>query len=103
MAWLIQAYKHMNICRVRIQLVFVRTCTVGSQLSKPRLSVSGIWMSADVAMFSVPVGKIRCGHWSFATGESKAAVRTTLQNATRFFHPVRSRECYSTLYYSVAN
>ena len=32
------------------------------------------WTSADVAMFSTPAGKRRCGHCSFATGESKAAV-----------------------------
>ena len=32
------------------------------------------WTLARVAMFSVPAGKRRCSHWSFATGESKAAV-----------------------------
>ena len=32
------------------------------------------WTSADVATFSAAVGKRRCGHWSFATGEIKAAV-----------------------------
>ena len=31
----------------------------------------------DVAMFSAAAGKIRSGHWSSATGESKPAVRTT--------------------------
>ena len=46
------------------------------------------WTSAHVAMFSVPAGKRRSGHWSFATGESKAA-RTTFPNATTLFHDVR--------------
>ena len=35
------------------------------------------WTAANVAMFFVPAGKRRCGHWSFATEESKAAVRMT--------------------------
>ena len=48
--------------------------TVGSLLFAPRLSVSG---HSDVRsrrhFFSVTAEKLRCGHWSFATGERKAA------------------------------
>ena len=40
------------------------------------------WTSVHVAMFLAAVGKIRWGHWSSATGESKAAVMTTILNAT---------------------
>ena len=73
------------------------------------------WTSAHVAMISVPVGKIRYGHWSCATGESKAFVRTTFLNTTMLFPSSmgfssqftiselaeRSRERCSTLYYTV--
>ena len=76
-----------------------------------------IWTSAHVAMFSAPAGKRCCGHWSFARGESKAAVRMTFPNATTLFLnsigfrsrfttselAERSHEHSNTLYYSVAN
>ena len=52
----------------------------------PDYGCPNIWTLAHIAMFSVPVGKRHCGHWSFATGESKAAVRTTFPNAARLFH-----------------
>ena len=48
----------------------------------PSYSYLDIWTSAHIAMFSVPAGKGCCSHWSFATRESKFAVRTTLLNAT---------------------
>ena len=71
-----------------------------------------IWTSAHVAIFSIPAGKKHCGHWSFAMGESKAAVRTTFLNATALFPSSigvssqfttselaeRSRKLCSTLY-----
>ena len=44
-----------------------------------------IWTLAHVAMCTVPAGKIHCVHWSFATGESKAALRTAFLNATMLF------------------
>ena len=83
----------------------------------PNYPYPDIWTLAHITMFSVPAGKRRCGHWSFATGESKAAVRMTLPNATTFFPcstgfrsqfttselAERSREHCGTLYYCIAN
>ena len=46
-------------------------------------------MMGHVAMFLVPARKIHCSNWSFATGESKAAVETTFPNPTTLFHAIR--------------
>ena len=51
----------------------------------PNYPYADFWTSAPVTMFLVRAGKRRCGHWSFATGENKAAVRTTFSNATTLF------------------
>ena len=51
------------------------TTTVGSQISELRLSVSRIpGCRLRSPCFQQQRGKRCCGHWSFATGESKATV-----------------------------
>ena len=51
----------------------------------PNYPYPDILTSAHFAMFSVQKEKRRCSHWSFATGESEAAVRTIFLNATMLF------------------
>ena len=57
----------------------------------PDYVYTDVWTLTHVDMFLVPAGRIHvcCDHWSFATGESKAAVRTTFPNAKTLFHAVR--------------
>ena len=55
----------------------------------PNYPYPDIWTSAHITILSVPLEKIRRSCWSFATGESKTAVRTTFLNATTLFHTVQ--------------
>ena len=53
---------------------FANFCTVGTQLSEFRLSEFLIIQTLGRCHVLAVAGKRRSGHWSSATGESKAAV-----------------------------
>ena len=56
----------MVLCMLEVQLVL--------NYLNPDYLYPDFWTSAIVAMFFVPAGKIRCGHWSFVTGESMCPI-----------------------------
>ena len=101
----------------RSKLVIILCSTVDSWLSEPQLFVSGHLDVGSCRHVLVPMREIHCSHWSFATGESNAPLRTTFPNATTHFPSSiglssqfttsnlaeRSCERCRTLYYVVAN
>ena len=80
------------------------TCTVGSRLSEPSdYPYPDIWMSAHVAMFSVPAEKYVAVTGVLLQETTKLLYERLSRTLQHFFHPVQSRECCTTPYYSVAN
>ena len=86
-------------------------------ITKPDYSYPDIWTSVRVAMFSVPVGKIRCGHWSLLREKANLLYTNDfLEHYNAFSKQYRicsqfttsklaeqSCECCRTPYYVVAN
>ena len=75
---------HQRVTRLQ-QLLLLYTVQCVLDHPNPDFPYPDIWTLGHVAKFSAPAGKIRCSHWRFAPGESKAAVRTTFSNNTTLF------------------
>ena len=54
--------------------LYCSSYSVGSRLSESHYPISRLSKHLNVTMFSAAAGKRHSGHWSSATGESKAAI-----------------------------
>ena len=111
-----QSVVYLWPCPLAIE-AYTEFSTVGSRLSKPRLSVSRhLDVGSRRHVFGLG-GKNMLRSLEFCSWRNKAALRTTFLNAATLFPSSmgfssqfttselteRSCECCSTLYYSVAN